>query len=214
MIRVFFSADDWAAAAADEILCDAGKKIAFVLSGGSTPALVYRELAGRKFPWQKADVYLADERFVPAVHADSNARLIRENFLVPANFHFWETALKTPVAAATAYDALLRKQKQPFDVVILGIGEDGHFASLFPNSPALDEQAQLAMVSFAEGYPIRERLTMTLPVIMTAKKIVVLLQGEKKLPVLQELETGKKSFREFPANILREHQNFHVFYQK
>ncbi len=210
--RVFFSESDWAKAAADEILVDVSQKFSLVLSGGSTPAAVYRELAQRKWNWKRVEVYLVDERFVPPFHADANAKLVRENLNIQAQFHFWDTDLDLPHEAAAMHDAFLQKRTKPFDVVILGIGPDGHFASLFPHSPALHEKERLALATTTKEFAIRDRLTMTPPIILAAKKIVVLLKGANKLSILKELESGNKTANEFPAALLRNHPNLKVLF--
>lgn len=210
--RVFFSEADWAVAAADEVLIDAPKQFSLVLSGGSTPAPVYRELATREWKWKAVDIYLADERFVPPFHAEANAKLIRENVQVPARFHWWDTDLESPQEAAAMYDTLLKKRKKPFDVVILGVGPDGHIASLFPHSSALNEKDKAALATETEHFAIRERLTMTPPMLLGAKKIIVLLKGTSKLPILKELESGAKPVEEFPAALLRDHPDCTVLF--
>ncbi len=210
--RVFFSEAEWVDAAVYEILLDAKKDFSLVLSGGSTPAAVYRALAEWDRDWSKTEVYLADERFVPPVHPEANAKLVRDTLQVPAHFHLWDTDLDTHHEAAKMYDQLLGQRKKPFDVVVLGIGPDGHFASLFPHSPALHEAEKLAVATETEEFAIRERLSMTPAALLSAEKIIVLLKGNAKLPILKELESGNKSVDEFPANMLKQHPHVQILF--
>ncbi len=210
--RVFFSEADWVEAAVHEIVLDAGKRFSLVLSGGSTPAPVYRALAEWERDWRQTEIFLADERFVPAIDKDSNARLVRETLPIPAEFLLWNTEAASPQAAADEYDQMLRQRAQPFDVVVLGIGPDGHFASLFPRSPALHEHERLAVATETEEFAVRERLSMTPAAILSAKKLVVLLKGAQKLPLIKELESGKKPVEEFPARMLLDHPDLHVLF--
>ena len=210
--RVFFDEASWVDAAVHEVFLDAGKRFSLVLSGGSTPAPVYRALAEWERDWRQTTIYLADERFVPAIDKESNARLVRETLPVPAAFELWNTEARTPRAAAEEYDAVLRQRPGSFDVVVLGIGPDGHFASLFPHSPALHESDHLALATQTEEFAVRERLTMTPPAPLSANKIVVLLKRANKLPIVKELETGNKPVDEFPARMLLQHSDLHVLF--
>lgn len=206
----FQNTDAWKRAAGDEILKDAPNPFLLALSGGSTPAPVYEELTKRVFPWESVSVFLADERCVPPDHPDANAKLIRESFSVPAQFFFPETT--SPDCGAKHYETLFQHQGGVFDVAVLGIGPDGHIASLFPHSSVLSENHSLVTTSETERFAVRQRITFTLPVLLNAKKLVVLLKGKSKEEVLTEWFAGSLSPEEFPAKYVLEHSNSFVFF--
>ncbi|HRY30324.1 MAG TPA: 6-phosphogluconolactonase, partial [Elusimicrobiota bacterium] len=157
---VFRDGEELADALARELLFIARRAVSargrfvLALAGGTTPAVLYRRLARppykKSFPWRFTHFFWGDERFVPPTHPESNYRRVREALLdrvrvPPENRHPVPTGLGTPAAAAKAYERELRRffSSRPFprfDVVLLGVGEDGHVASLFPRSAALNER--------------------------------------------------------------------------
>ncbi len=182
-------------------LASVGARGRFVaaLSGGRTPRGFYRTLSdqGRDLPWDKTHLFLADERFVPPDDADSNYRLLREGFLdcVPIpreNIHPVavtpdpETAARSYEQSLAAFFGLQQGGVPRFDLIMLGIGEDGHTASLFPGSPTVCEKERL--VRAAEMGGIRhQRITLTLPVLNNARNIVFLVSGASKAKILKEV---------------------------
>lgn len=144
------------------------------LSGGSTPKPLYEALAQQDLPWDKIQIFWGDERFVSHDHPDSNARMARQAWLdkVPlpaANIHPMPTDDADPVDAAAKYDRELRQffnldrdEIPHIDVMLLGMGDDGHTASLFPHTEALQVCDLLATVGNKDGQP---RITMTVPII-------------------------------------------------
>lgn len=173
-----------------------------LLSGGETPRKAYETLAAEpyrgRFPWGSVHFWQADERFVPAADPRSNRRMIGEALLsrAPApleNFHGIDTSLPGPAEAARAYDAELRRAfPEPpggvprFDAVVLGVGEDGHTASLFPGSDALAEETALAL-PVVGGDPPVPRVTVTLPLLNAALRVVFVVQGEGKANALRDV---------------------------
>jgi 6-phosphogluconolactonase len=170
------------------------------LSGGKTPIDLYHKLSGVKemLPWDKTHIFIVDERFVPLEHRDSNYRMLKETLLdhVPipqGNIHPIPTERLTPQASAMAYEEDLKKffrlsqnQFPKFDLLLLGIGEDGHTASLFPGTPLLDDTIHLAApISMDERR--HSRITLTLPVINNAKHILFLITGKNKASVLRKI---------------------------
>ncbi len=157
------------------------------LSGGETPRDTYRRLADGDLPWERIQVYWADERYVPHDSGDSNYRMARETLLdlVPipeCNVHSMPTDAPHPEDAAGAYEEALWDQFGEglgFDVIVLGIGGDGHVASLFPGSSALGERERRVVPSEAPDEP-RQRLTLTLPVINAARAVHFLVTGASK----------------------------------
>jgi len=173
-----------------------------LLSGGETPRKAYQTLAAEpyrgRFPWGSVHFWQADERFVPAADPRSNRRMIGEALLSRApvpqeNFHGIDTSLPGPAEAARAYDAELR-QAFPgapggvprLDAAVLGIGPDGHTASLFPGSDALAERTALAL-PVEGGDPPVPRVTATLPLLNAALRIVFVVQGEGKAKTLRDV---------------------------
>jgi 6-phosphogluconolactonase len=184
---------------------DARGRFGVVLSGGSTPALLYRLLAQPPYrdqvPWHAVHVFWADERCVPPDDPESNYRLAREALLdhvpiLPENVHRLEGE-RDPGAAARSYERALQDfycGPQPrFDLVLLGLGRDGHTASLFPGSPALVEREQLVIPTQAEydGRPAC-RLTLTLPAINAARCVIFLVTGAGKAPIVADLFTSRR----------------------
>jgi 6-phosphogluconolactonase len=164
-----------------------------VVSGGSTPYPFFERLRRVPLPWERIRITLADERWVPGDHPESNERMVRETLLRDAAATAQWVGLKTPeedpasaVAACEARIAALR----PFDVVVLGMGGDGHTASLFPHAPglaaALDPEgvASCAAVAAAEGR--RPRMSLTLAALLDSERIVLHCTGEEKRRVLRQ----------------------------
>ncbi|HUB94952.1 MAG TPA: 6-phosphogluconolactonase [Stellaceae bacterium] len=186
------------------IEADAPARIA--LSGGSTPRQTYQALASRpfvdRFPWAKVHWFWGDERFVPPDHPDSNFRMAREAMLnvapvPPANIHAIPTVGVDPDIAADQYEIELRRayggtQLEPgrplFDVCLLGLGDDGHTASLIPGSPVLEERGR--WVAPVIGGRPEVRITLTYPAINASRHIAFLVSGEEKRPILHEVRSG------------------------
>ncbi|CAN5374575.1 MAG: 6-phosphogluconolactonase [Acidimicrobiia bacterium] len=158
------------------------------LAGGGTPAATYRRCSGLDLPWADTLLWLADERWVPADHPDSNARMINANLrpgatrLVTANYD-----LGDPGAAAAEYEQILDEvfaddDGRP-DLVLLGIGDDGHTASLFPGTDALDQRERRYVANYV---PDKDawRLTATLPLLWAARRVWFLVTGESKADVV------------------------------
>ena len=207
----FQNTDAWKRAAGDEILKDAPNPFLLALSGGSTPAPVYEELTKRVFPWESVSVFLADERCVPPDHPDANAKLIRESFSVPAQFFFQRQLL--PDCGAKHYETLFQHQGGVFDVAVLEHWSRWTYcltvSSFFC---AFRENHSLVTTSETERFAVRQRITFTLPVLLNAKKLVVLLKGKSKEEVLTEWFAGSLSPEEFPAKYVLEHSNSFVFF--
>jgi 6-phosphogluconolactonase len=162
------------------------------LSGGGTPGPIYRLLATASLPWEHVQVFFADERCVPPEHAASNYRMVQATLLGPAavpasNVHRIEAELPQPAEAAERYAPLL---EEPMDVLVLGIGADGHTASLFPGGPELRETSRLAVHS-RSPQPPHDRVTITSKVLASAAQKVMLATGsEKAAAVAKALRPG------------------------
>ncbi len=161
------------------------------LSGGDTARRCYELLATAGVDWSTVDVLFGDERWVPVDDPDSNEGMARISFLDqvgPHAVHSLRHAGDTPVAAADAYDRLVR-DSAPIGLVHLGLGPDGHTASLFPGSPALDEADRLAVATADDLHP-HERLTLTLLGIAHARLVVFTISGVEKREAFARIRAG------------------------
>lgn len=168
------------------------------LSGGSTPQNTYQALGQINIPPQ-VNFYQVDERYVPADHADSNQNMIRQT-INPQSFHFFDTSLPIPEALKKYQDEL----PEQFDLCILGIGSDGHTASLFPHCNALNEKNPVAHTQ-ASNSAIKDRLTLTFPPILNSKRLLVLLSGSSKKNILLKIQEPNASESQIPAKKLMDH---------
>jgi 6-phosphogluconolactonase len=175
-------------------------RFSVALSGGSTPKSLYELLASGSIPnipWDKIFFFFGDERFVPPDHPDSNYRMAREAGLfakVPDDHVFRvRTEEKDADTAALDYEQTLRKffglrpgELPRFDLVLLGLGPDGHTASLFPGTAALNEKSRLVVANWIEKFQTY-RITLTLPVLNHAACIVFLVSGQDKAKIVREV---------------------------
>ena len=188
------------------------------ISGGSTPKAAFELLADsnqpwrNRMPWESLDLYWVDERCVPPDHADSNYRMTREALLDhvplrPGQIHRIEGELD-PEEAAARYESELRNSFRlesaecpRFDLVALGMGGDGHTASLFPRTEAIREMSRLVTVNHV---PQKDagRITLTWPVINQARSVFFLVSGEDKAAVLREVLTGPRDPERLPSQLI------------
>lgn len=189
------------------------RKICLALSGGETPRRALSVLSSRpyrdRFPWHLIHFFQVDERWVPADDPSSNQGMLRESLVSrspvpPDHFHTVDTSRPDPREAARGYEEALRRAfPDPlggfprFDAILLGLGADGHTASLFPGSPALEEGAAWVAVSEG-GRPPVPRVTLTLPVLRAASRVLFLVSGKEKSKVLEDVLSGKG--KELPAS--------------
>jgi 6-phosphogluconolactonase len=181
--------DDVVRAFADFVVELAPHSIA--LSGGDTAKSAYEELATRALDWSAIDVYFGDERFVPVDDPDSNEGMARAALLDrvhPRAVHSLATAGSTIDAAAAAYDELVRNAP-PIALVHLGLGPDGHTASLFPGSAALQVDDRLVVPNGDELHP-HPRLTFTFPALARAEAVVFTVAGADKRDAFQRVRAG------------------------
>ena len=193
----------------------------FALSGGSTPRALYQTLADRKWraqiDWKRTHVFFGDERAVPSNDEYSNYRMAREALLghVPIpeeNVHRMKGESADLEAAAIEYETGLRANF-PLDVVLLGMGEDGHTASLFPHSPALHETEKLCVATpVASLEPHLPRLTITFPAINAARRVWLISTGEGKAARLKEvfdgLQNGASDVESTPISGVQPHGEY------
>jgi 6-phosphogluconolactonase len=225
--RVFADAEALARNAA-EWLCAlalaSDRRFAICCSGGSTPQRLYEVLAGpaiaSRFPWRRVHWFWGDERFVPHDHPDSNYRMVFDALLsraaVPGgNIHAIPTAGLSPEQAAAAYEKTLKDfygadtlapARPLFDVTLLGIGEDGHTASLFPGHPALEEQDHWVLAVI--GAKSEARITLTYPVLDSSRDAAFLVTGASKRGAVARARSGDRAL---PAARVRPMGRLHWF---
>ena len=179
---------DVAGAAVAEFVRAAPRLVA--LAGGRTPRAFYERLAGIDYPWPEVDILFTDERCVPPDHPDSNHRMVRESLLSrldpPPRVH----RMPGESCDAEAHEAELRNTfgALRLDLAVLGLGADGHTASLFPGDAALDERIRLVARVERPDHP---RITLTLPALSSASLAMVLVEGEEKREAVGRLLAGE-----------------------
>lgn len=188
------------------------------LAGGRTPEALYRLLAEMPYrdviDWSSVSVFWGDERCVPPDHPDSNYRMVREALLahvaIPeANIHRMRGELADPAAGAHEYEEVLREAccievdtLPRLDLCLLGLGPDGHTASLFPGSPAIRERQRWVMAGWVEKFGAW-RLTCTPPVINNARHVLFLVTGAEKAETVRAMLEGPVDPDRLPAQIVR-----------
>ncbi len=182
------------------------------LAGGNTPRPLYESIATQNLPWDKIHVFWGDERYVAPDHPDSNQRMAREAWLdrvpiPPTNIHPMETGAGDPEADASSHDAHLREFFQvpigefpSFDLILLGMGGDGHTASLFPYTDALKVSDRLITVGNKDGQP---RLTFTVPLINQARGVIFLVAGADKQEALDQVFAEKADNMNYPSRLIQ-----------
>ena len=179
------------------------------LAGGETPKATYRLLGQQHLPWDRVDVLLGDERWVPSDDPSSNARMFRETLMArlpgsKACLHAVPTQLASPEQGAAAYAELLQQLCGDFppvlDVVLLGLGDDGHTASLFPGTAAPGVRDRSVTLGEGKGLP---RVSLTAPTLSSARRVVFLVSGPGKVQALQRLLDPEESPLRTPAKLVQ-----------
>ncbi|MEL6161772.1 MAG: 6-phosphogluconolactonase [Cyanobacteria bacterium J06554_11] len=182
------------------------------LSGGSTPKPLYASLISADLPWERIYVFWGDERYVPHDHPKSNALMTQEAWLnhVPIpedNIFPIPTGADDPAADAATYERTLKQFFQSgsgefpaIDFVLQGMGDDGHTASLFPHTPALDVTDRLVTVGDHSGEP---RITFTAPLIKQGRNVVFLVAGENKQNALSQVFSSDADARTYPSKLIQ-----------
>jgi 6-phosphogluconolactonase len=199
-------------------------KLSLCLSGGKTPKLLYESLAkpehARNIPWSKVHIFWGDERFVPKTDPLSNFKMVKTALLdhvsIPeGNIHAVPIELGNSDLSAAAYEKDLQTfyggktlvaKKFLFDVTLLGIGGDGHTASLFPGTDILKEKT--AWVKAVKGVKPEDRITLTLPVLESSKAVAFLVTGGDKSAIMKEILGGKSTL---PAGQVRPEGHLYWF---
>jgi 6-phosphogluconolactonase len=188
--------DAVAAAAADVIATEIRSGTRHVgLAGGSTPRAAYELLPQQQLDWDGVMLWLGDERWVPPDHPDSNAAMARESFVdeVGATLIAPDYSLGDPHLAAAAYAEAVRPALVRPGLVLLGMGADGHTASLFPGTDALDVVDRSYVANWVPAHDAW-RLTATLPLLWSARRTVFLVTGEVKAQVVADVLSGRGDY--------------------
>lgn len=220
MLQIFENKDQLSQAAALLFVQAAEKAVlhngrfTVALTGGSSPVQLYNMLAESPYleqvPWQKTYIFWGDERWVPLTDERSNAKMAQEAFLnkvpVPQEqiYPMWAEGTE-PEAFADQYEQLLQKhfgQEAPqFDLILLGMGDDGHTASLFPGTEVLHEQSRWVQAYYLEPQSMY-RVTLTAPLINQAKMICFLTFGSNKAKALYEVLEGERNPEQYPSQLI------------
>ena len=223
-IRVFPDIPALTHAAADHVIQQASLAInvrgrfTIALAGGSTPKGLYALLASSEYrsrlDWGKVEFFWGDERHVPPDHAESNYRMAQEAMLSPLaipeeQIHRIHGEMPVAQEAADQYEALLRSQLEAseypiprIDLVLLGMGPDGHTASLFPGTEVIHESNRLVAAPWVDKFQTF-RITMTPPIINQARQVSFLITGEGKAKVLRDVLEGSFQPDVLPSQIIR-----------
>jgi 6-phosphogluconolactonase len=202
-------------------LASAGRAV-IAVSGGSTPKLMFAELAQHEFPWENVHLFFVDERAVPPTDPNSNYKLALDNFITPARFpkrnvHRIHGEIDPDQAAKRYRDELeeffqLHRGALPvFDAIHFGLGGEGHTASIFPGDAHIDDRAGLATAAFVPALP-HWRVTMLPGVLLAARHKLMLVAGADKNPVLKEVFGGDYDPWKYPIQLFaREGENVEWF---
>lgn len=197
---------------------DAQGRCTIALSGGSTPKPLYEAIATYPLPWEQVHVFWGDERYVPSDHPDSNLGMACQAWLdrVPipaANIHPMPTDAADPAVAAQTYDTELQKffdlkpgEFPGFDIILLGLGNDGHTASLFPHTAALQVCDRLITVGSKDDQP---RLTFTVPLINQAHCVIFVVAGADKQDALAQIFAEVADATLYPARLIHPQGEFY-----
>lgn len=215
-LHVSRSADELARHCAEQIATAVDQALGardrchIALAGGETPKAAYRLLARQHLAWDRVDVLLGDERWVPADDPSSNARMLAETLLAAsepgssARFHPVPTELNDPQASAAAFAQLLETicpgLPPQLDLVLLGLGDDGHTASLFPGTTATTVVDRWTTIGEGKGLP---RVTLTAPVLSAARKVIFLVSGSGKQTALARLLDANEDPQRTPARLVQ-----------
>ncbi len=186
------------------------------LSGGTTPKPVYEALAKSDINFSNVEFYQVDERYVPRGDDNSNYNLINQTLISPLQnklkgFHFFNTDLPIKECIKQYTDEI---KDINFDLVILGMGQDGHTASIFPGDKESIDSTKPVLHTTTERFAVKDRLTISLKKIQDSKNILLLLKGKEKEEILSSLINDNVSIYELPTKAILEHENFSIFFYK
>jgi 6-phosphogluconolactonase len=182
-------------------------RFSVALAGGSTPKELYKILATKNLDWEKIYFFFGDERNVPIDSDESNFKMANESLLKPLNIkqeniYRWKIELEDVKKIAEDYSEKVNSFGKIFDLILLGMGNDGHTASLFPHTKALHETEKIAVENWVEKLNAW-RFTLTFPTINDARNVIFLVKGEDKSEVLQKVLEGEFLPEEFPSQSVK-----------
>lgn len=219
MIRVFKTPEETLRALADYIVSQASLSISrsgrfdLALSGGSSPKKLYELLASPQYrsqvEWGKVYLFLGDERYVPADHGDSNYKMVKTSLVEPlgirADHVFPVNTTLSPQESAADYEQTMRlhfANEVKFDLVLLGLGDNSHTASLFPHTQVLHERSALVKAEYIEEVKMN-RITFTAPLINAAHAIAFLVYGAGKAEAVRHIIKDPLNIDEYPAQLIK-----------
>ncbi len=192
-----------------DLVLDQKERCRIALSGGKTPTETYKFLGQEHLAWDRVDVMLGDERWVDSNNELSNTKMLYKtlfdsNFSSKATFHpIITTELSSPQQSADAYEKQLinvcGSNFPVLDLILLGLGDDGHTASLFPYSDSLNVQDKLVLVGKGKG---TDRITLSAPLISSANKVIFLVSGASKQNALKRLIDPLENYQRTPAKLI------------
>ncbi len=225
MEQVFESRAEASAAAAERIDIALQRRLAsherasVIVCGGTTPAATFDRLANKDIPWHRVDILLSDERWLPAIHQDSNEKLVRthllQNFATTANMLSVFAENVTPDERAGQLDQQVAELSNSYTIGLLGMGADGHFASLFPDADNLkagidmnSRRTYIPITTSASPYP---RISMTLAALTASDELLLLFFGEEKRQIYRQARQRKN---EYPVSHLlsQDHTEIDAFW--
>jgi len=214
-VKIFGDQESFWSAAADfvqNLAQSHSDKFRVAVSGGSS-ADIFDAIKDRNIDFSKWELWQVDERFVPHDDSDSNFRLLSEKIGDRVGVFHSFPILATSEESAEKYEEMLQPDSEGFlfDLAILGVGSDGHTASLFPGDVVLHETKRLTAVTHTDEFAVRERLTLTFPAIKKSRTILILLPSDKKKEVLERMLDSKTDVGMCPAVILGTFKNTHLF---
>jgi 6-phosphogluconolactonase len=220
VIKLYESPDQLIAGLADFVVATAKESIRtrgrfnLVLSGGSSPKRLYELLAGEDYrdlvDWPKVDFFFGDERNVPVNHADSNYLMVKRALFEPLHISteqiFPINTSHSPAQAAEEYEKLIRHhfgdQPTRFDLILLGLGDNSHTASLFPHTKVLHEQTALVKEVHVPEVNMY-RITFTAPLINAARAVAFLVYGASKADAVRQIINGDRNIESYPAQLIQ-----------
>jgi len=200
----------------------ADKELHIGLSGGNSPVALYKAIAQFQTSHQSQFFYQVDERYVPAESDESNQRMIRETLIDPirhnlGGFFSIDTSLPINEAVYKYSQAIETIPNQSFDIIVLGLGTDGHTASLFRGDTTLGDSNALVRHTInptAPNPPVKDRITLSLHTIMRAKKIVLLVTSAAKWQLVESMLNDQPNTTTLPIHALLPHPNLEIMYAK
>lgn len=198
---------------------DSHNVCSIAVAGGNTPKPLFKKLSQTPLPWDRIKITLTDERWVSRKHEDSNEKMLKEHLLVnlaeKSQFISMKNKESTPEAGQSLCELTLQKSISPLNIVVLGMGEDGHFASIFPNMENTNRllnsyQPRLCMPANPEGKP--PRMSLSLSYLKSADRVYLLITGETKKNIIQNALESKLDQDQYPICTLLNETDLQIYW--